>query len=203
MAGMGYRRLLTEGEEVVIDVRPHWWYLAGPIVTLLVVIAGAVTALVAKAPAAARWVSVAALVIAAVWLVGRYMRWATTKLILTTSRIVERRGVFGRTGREIPISALSDIGYRQSLFERVIGAGDVIVESSARDGQEIFSDLPHPAVIKNQIYAQMEQWHRSIGSTTVKASIPEQIDQLDQLRRRGVISDSEFETKKSELLDRL
>lgn len=200
---MGYRRLLTEGEEVVVDVRPHWWYLAGPVAVLAVVIAGAVAALVLSAPDAARWVTVAALGIAAAWLLGRYVRWATTRLILTTSRIVERRGVIGRTGREIPISALSDIGYRQSLFERIIGTGDLVVESSARNGREVFPDLPHPADIKNRIYAQMEHWQRSVTSTGVQPSIPEQIDQLDRLRRRGVISDAEFDAKKTELLHRL
>jgi hypothetical protein len=34
-------------------------------------------------------------------------------------------------------------------------------------------------------------------------SIPSQIEQLDQLRQRGLITDAEFEAKKVELLDRL
>jgi hypothetical protein len=34
-------------------------------------------------------------------------------------------------------------------------------------------------------------------------SIPEQIERLDELRRRGVISDEEFGQKKTELLDRM
>lgn len=204
---MGYRRLLTEGEEVVADIRPHWWYLAGPVAVVVAVIAGAVTALVMDAPSAAKWVTLAALVVAVVWLVARYVKWSTTKLILTTSRIIERNGVFGRTGREIPLTALSDIGYHQSLFERIIGAGDVIVESSARDGRETFPDLPHPNTIKNQIYTQMQKLHQAgmagPGAPDPAASIPDQIDQLDQLRRRGVISGAEFEAKKTELLGRL
>jgi membrane protein YdbS with pleckstrin-like domain len=35
------------------------------------------------------------------------------------------------------------------------------------------------------------------------ASIPEQLIQLDDLRRRGILTDSEFEAKKAELLSRL
>ena len=35
------------------------------------------------------------------------------------------------------------------------------------------------------------------------ASIPEQLIQLDDLRQRGIITDSEFEAKKIELLSRL
>lgn len=191
---------LAPGETVVVEVRPHWWYLAGPVTVLAIVIAGAVAALVEDVPGWVDWVIVAVLVLAALWLVGRYLRWVTTRLVVTTTRIIDRRGILGRSAREIPLGAVSDIGYHQSVFERVIGAGDVLIESAGRDGQEVFPDLPHPAAIHNQIYAQMQ---RNRGGGPVPPSIPEQIDQLDQLRRRGVITDAEFEAKKSDLLDRL
>lgn len=194
---------LVEGESVVVDVRPHWWYLAGPVVVLAVVIAGAVTALVESAPTWADWLVVAALAVAALWLVGRYLRWVTTRLIVTTTRIIERRGIMGRSGREIPLNALTDIGYHQSIFERIIGAGDVLIESAGRDSQEVFPDLPHPAAIHNQIYAQMQARLTPGGMAPAPPSIPDQIDQLDQLRRRGVITDEEFAAKKADLLGRL
>jgi hypothetical protein len=98
------------------------------------------------------------------------------------------------------LSALTDIGYHQTIFERIIRAGDVIIESAGRDGQEVFPDLPRPAAIHNEIYAQMQKRQ---APAAAGPSIPEQIDQLDQLRRRGVISEEEFATKKAELLNRL
>jgi multidrug resistance efflux pump len=36
-----------------------------------------------------------------------------------------------------------------------------------------------------------------------RESVLDQIDRLDQLRQRGVISQAEFETKKAQLLERL
>lgn len=185
----------------MLSVRPHWWYLSGPAASAAAVIAGAVAAGVEGAPDPAVWVVLAVLAIALAWLLARYVRWSTTSLTLTSSRIIERRGVLGRTGREIPLSALCDIAYRQSLLERLIGAGDVMLESAGKDGRETFADLPHPARIHGEIYRQMER--RRAPAPAPAASIPEQIDQLDQLRRRGVISDVEFDAKKAELLDRL
>jgi membrane protein YdbS with pleckstrin-like domain len=196
-------RLLNEGEEVVVSVRPHWWFLTGPVALVVVAIAGAITAGVENAPNAAVWVAVAALVVAVGWLVARYVLWATTRLTVTTSRIIERRGVLARRGREIPLTALTDIEYHQSLFERIIGAGDVLLESAGKDGQEVFPDLPHPSAIHNEIYRQVERWRRPPAASPAGPSIPDQIDQLDQLRRRGILTDAEFEAKKSELLDRL
>jgi hypothetical protein len=32
-------KLLNEGEEVVLDLRPHWWYLSGPVALVVLVLA--------------------------------------------------------------------------------------------------------------------------------------------------------------------
>jgi membrane protein YdbS with pleckstrin-like domain len=191
---------LAPDETVYVDVRPHWWFLAGPVALLALFIIGAIAALVDGVPGWTHWLIVGALVGAAGWLVARYMRWRTTRLLVTSSRIMERRGILGRSGREIPLSALTDIGYRQSIFERIIRCGDVVIESAGRDGQEVFTDLPHPQDIHNEIYAHLPG--RS-GPAPAAPNIPQQIDQLDQLRRRGVISEAEFEAKKAQLLERM
>jgi membrane protein YdbS with pleckstrin-like domain len=204
--GVGYsRRLLNPGEKVLVDVRPHWWYLAGPVSLLVLVIAGAVAAFVESAPKWVSWLVLVVLGLAASWLAARYVRWVSSRLIVTDLRVIERRGVVARTGREIPLAALTDIGYRQTIFERVIGAGNVVLESAGRRGQEVFPDLPNPAYIHNVIFTQMQatRQHQASWSGVPPDSIPSQIEQLDQLRRRGLITDAEFEAKKVELLDRL
>jgi membrane protein YdbS with pleckstrin-like domain len=203
-------RLLNDGEEVVIDVRPHWWYIAGPVVVLAVVIAGGVAVAVASVPSWVDWVEIAALALAAAWMIGRYARWASTSLVVTTSRLIRRTGVLARNCREIPLAALNDISYHQSLLERVIGAGDVLLESAGREGQEVFPDLPHPARIQQGIATQVDRVRQGPAAAVpasptggVEWSIPTQIEQLDGLRRRGLITDAEFQAKKTELLDRL
>lgn len=205
---MGYpQRFLGEGEAVVVDVRPHWWYLSRPVALVVVVIAGSITAIVETVSSWLLWVSLAVLGASLVWLACRYARWATTHLIVTTTRLIDRRGLLARRGREIPLCSLSDIGYRQSVFGRILGMGDVLLESAGRDSKEVFADLPRPAEIQNEIYRQLEAWRRpaftAAGPTPGGPTVLDQIDQLDQLRRRGLLTDSEFEAKKSRLLDRL
>jgi membrane protein YdbS with pleckstrin-like domain len=201
-------RLLTDGEEVVVDVRPHWWYLAGPVLVLGAVIVGAISAAVLAAPSWLDWVAIAALALAVMWLVGRYIRWASTSLVVTNRRLISRSGIFVRTSREIPLLALTDISFRQTLLERVIGAGDVLLESAGRQGHEVFPDLPRPARIQQAIVVQLDQARQQArpgpaSSDPQASSIPAQIEQLDALRRRGLITDAEFQAKKTELLNRL
>jgi membrane protein YdbS with pleckstrin-like domain len=202
-------RLLHDGEQVVIDVRPHWWYLVGPVVVFAAVIAGALAVAVDALPSAADWTAIAALVLAGVWLVGRYVRWASTSLVVTTTRLIRRTGVVSRSGREVPLAALTDITYHQRLGQRLIGAGDLLLESAGRDGQEVFPDLPRPAWIQQVIATLVDQIRRPFSSPGGESggsstwSIPAQIQELDGLRRRGLITDAEFQAKKTQLLDRL
>ncbi len=145
-----------------------------------------------------------------VWLIVRYIRWVSTSLVVTTCRLIRRtRGAVDRNDREIPLRRLTDISYHQSLFERVIGAGDVLLESAGREGQEVFPDLPRPARIQQAIAVQLDRPAPSDGPAArhrrvaMAGRYPAQIEQLDALRRRGLITDAEFQAKKTQLLDRL
>src|SRR4051812_2339206 len=99
------RRLLNENEAVVLDLRPHWWVLAGSGVLLAMSLALAIVVSVAVPGVAHDPLLIAALVLVLVALarfVRRYARWATTNMVLTSDRLILRAGVFAKTGREIP-----------------------------------------------------------------------------------------------------
>lgn len=206
MVGVGFpEAMLDDGEQVVVDVRPHWRFLAGPIAVEVAVIAGALATLATSAPAWAGWVVVAALAVASLQLVVRYLRWATTNFVVTTSRLVTRKGVLSRRGREIPLESLTDIGYERSLLDRVIRCGDIVLESAGQEGRERYPDLPRPVRIQREIYRQLDQIHHrgAVPWASPADAVFDQIDALLRLRDRGIISPAEFEARKSQLLDRL
>ena len=152
------RRLLNDNEVVVFDLRPHWWVLARPAALLASSLALAVVASIAVPGAAHDAVLIATLVavlLALVRFVGRYARWATAAMVLTTDRLILRAGVLGKTGREIPLERINDIAYRQRVFERLIGAGDLLVESAGERGQEILRMVPRPIRVQRAIHEQM------------------------------------------------
>jgi uncharacterized membrane protein YdbT with pleckstrin-like domain len=198
--------LLNDGEEVVVDLHPHWWYLSGPVVTVLAAVAASLAGYAAGVPTALQLVLVAGVLISLLWLLVRYAKWHTTSFVLTNDRLVRRTGLISKQGREIPLDHINDISYHQTIFDRIIGAGDVSIESAGRRGQEVFPDLPKPGLIQNEIYRLIEQGKlrqadRAAGRREL--SIPEQIEKLDELRRRGALTQAEFDATKAELLDRL
>src|SRR5206468_1783578 len=82
--------------------------------------------------------------IAVLWFVRRYLTWSTTNFVVTTDRLVYRSGVVAKKGKEIPLERVNDISFRQSVFERMIRAGDLMIESGGERGQETFNDIPKP-----------------------------------------------------------
>ncbi len=200
-------KLLNEGEEVVLDLHPHWWFLAGPVAAVVVALAVTIGAASwSKAPQAVVYAAAALLLLTVVWLLVRYARWVSTSLVLTNHRLVHRAGIMAKNGREIPLDHINDISYHQRVFERLIGAGDVVIESAGQRSQEVFEDLPHPGRIQNEIYRQIEASKLRLADRSAgrrELSIPEQIEKLDELRRRDVITQAEFDAKKAQLLDRL
>lgn len=202
------RKLLNDGEDVVLDLHPHWWFFAGPLVAvaivlgLLVVVVGIYDVNVTPLS----YALVVVLCINIVWLLLRYARWATTNFVVTTDRLIHRKGVLRKEGREIPLERINDISCAQSIFERIIRAGDVMIESGGERGQQHFTDIPAPFRVQNVIYAEIERAQARDADRMAgrrELSIPEQIDKLNDLRERGVISDAEFSAKKAQLLDRL
>jgi uncharacterized membrane protein YdbT with pleckstrin-like domain len=199
-------KLLNEGEQVVLDLHPHWWFLAPPVAAVVAaLLATAVAAAVVGHPVVT-YILAAVLLVAVLWLLVRYSRWVTTSLVLTNDRLVHRSGLVAKAGREIPLDHINDISYRQHFFERLIGAGDVVIESAGQKGQEVFEDLPKPGRIQNEIYRQIEAGKLRLADRMAgrrDLSIPEQIEKLDELRQRGVLTQAEFDAKKAQLLDRL
>lgn len=200
------RKFLNQSEEVILDLRPHWSFFAGPAVA---VVASVVLVVMVATRIDADWATLPALVLAVVsliWLVARYARWVTTNFVVTTDRLIHRTGVFSKQGKEIPLERLNDISFRKTLVERMVGAGDVLIESAGEQGQQQFHNFAHPERIQNEIHRQIElaearDADRMAGRREL--SPLEQLEKLDELRQRGVISQAEFQAKKSQLLDRL
>ena len=195
-------RFLTEGEEVVRAFRPHWKSLVIPVFWTLAFIVGLAlnTELVPSGlPRNAVYV-----VLALGWIfmaVVPTLRWWFTMFVLTNERLVMRTGIIARRGMEIPLEVINDVIFRQTVFERLLGFGDLIIESAGELGQSRFSDIPRPEEFQSELYRAREDRARDL-------SAPEQepVDTLETLARLhadGVLTDAEFEAKKRKLLDEI
>ncbi len=200
------RRLLNEGEEVVIDVRPHWVVMAGPSLAIAASIAAAIFVSAETGSDALLLAVLVAVLVVLVWFLYRLARWATTNLVVTSDRLIVRSGIVSKRGREIPLERINDITVTQSIVNRLLASGDLVVESAGERGQESFPECPRPTRVQNEIYVQMEAARdRDLDRQAARRPLSplEQLEKLDELRQRGVITQAEFDVKKAKLLDQL
>lgn len=201
----------SSGERVVLDLRPHWWYFVPQMSALVASLALYLVVVLLFDPSNrfVRLLIVIPFVISSILLAVRFVTWITTRFTLTTDRLKARSGFVRRQGIEIPLERVNTVFFSQTIFERLIGSGDLVIESAGEQGQQKFTDIRKPLLVQNQIHLEMEanaDRRYSGGSTSAPNEEPDvfaQIDKLDDLRKRGLVSAEEFETKKDELLDRL
>lgn len=139
-------RLISADEYVVVRTRTHAKALVWPSVGLIVLggVIGAGSALVPSDYRPVGQVMVAALgLLVAVWLVVRpFLRWLTTTYVITTHRLVTRRGILHRVGKDVPLIRVSDVSYDQSLTDRIFGCGTLNLQTAAENGTISLIDVP-------------------------------------------------------------
>ena len=158
------RRAIHEDEEVLLEARPHWSLLVGPSLVATVVLAGSVAIYVtwSAAPRWFDWVLLGVTVVAVCRFLARLVQWRSTDLVVTTMRVIYRRGVVRRSGREILISSIQDVSYVQTLLERMIGKGELSVQSAGGRGEAPFENVRHPAVVLGLINRTIVRDRKSV-----------------------------------------
>ena len=189
----------------MLDLRPHWRFFLRQALLLVLAVAAFVVGAVLDLPEPVQ-VALAAVTLAALcWFVVRYARWATTSFVVTSDRLIHRSGVLSKRGIEIPLENVQTVFSSQSLLERLLRCGDLVIESGGERGRQAFSDISRPSLVQDEIHRQIEANGRRMAGWAGGggSSITERLAQLDDLRRRGVVTQAEFDAKKATLLDQL
>jgi membrane protein YdbS with pleckstrin-like domain len=239
------RDQLDAEEDVLVDLRPHWAFLSGPVALSLAAVAAALL-IQNEYPNASQVVQLVLAVMVGLpvlWLLARVAKWLSTSLVVTDRRLIFRSGVLGRRIVQLRLQRIVDVHCNQSLLERVIGTGRLIVEVEGEEGAVTVEDVRRPRALQRVLTRQLDELDRARSSyrneeqfaerppprpppvlapaeeftpprgtarsapleraRSGSRSVSEQLIELDELRRRGILTELEFAAKKSELLDRL
>ena len=150
---------LTEGEHLVLRLHQHWKTVLIPLLTLAATVAGLLVLLIVLPSASALvrlGLGVAALLVAGFFVAGPLLRWRTTSYELTNRRLRLRAGILSRTGRDFPLSKISDVSFSQGLLDRVLGCGRLVVESPGERGQLVLTEIPHVQDVQATLFQLVE-----------------------------------------------
>lgn len=146
-----------QSDQVIFRIRPAFYSvgLAYAIAVLFSLAAAAAIGMLSGPP----W---AMFVFAAVFFtfpIYRHIQRNRVIYTLTTAKIEIEYGLLSKTIRNIPLRNIQDVTTSVTLGERLLGVGDVIIDSAAEAGKIPMKNIKHPRKHADLILDQLQRWH--------------------------------------------
>jgi uncharacterized membrane protein YdbT with pleckstrin-like domain len=208
MAKTYLQGLLGDTEDVLLESHQHWFVLFGKIFLELLVIGLLLGGVVAgftyfQTPAL---YGLILLVIPAIGIMNDVLVWRNKAYIVTNRRVVQIAGVFNKDVVDSSLEKVTDVKLSQSFLGRMFGYGDIEILTASELGANLFHQIDDPVGFKTAMLNAKERmgFDNDAGlAAKVSKDIPTLIEELDQLRKKGIISDEEFQRKKTQLLEKI
>ncbi|CAN5840675.1 hypothetical protein BH20ACT4_BH20ACT4_14880 [soil metagenome] len=204
--------MLNDDETVAVDLHPHWWYFSEPVLAVVGSIVLAIIVFALTEGDTQQWlgyVTLALIVVSAIWLIVRYLKWGTTNFVITSDRVIYRSGVVSKRGIDIPLERVNNVMISQTVIERLLRTGDLMIESAGETGQQRFTDIREPDRVKNLMHSMINENERNVFKGADGAmpfgggggsDVATQLEKLEGMRDRGTLSQAEFDAQKRRLL---
>jgi uncharacterized membrane protein YdbT with pleckstrin-like domain len=200
---------LGEKEKILLVARQHWfllfWSILFEIIVILLLIAAATTMLVMLVNPL-YGLGYILLVVPIISMVRDILIYRNRKFIVTNRRVIEISGVFNKNVTDSSLEKVNDVKMVQSFLGRIFNFGDIEILTASELGANQFRYIGDPIKFKTAMLNAKERlpMDESYAMPAAAAkSIPELINELDQLRQKSVVTEEEFQLKKKELLAKM
>jgi uncharacterized membrane protein YdbT with pleckstrin-like domain len=203
------RKLLIPGEQLVLELRPHpvALGLAALFTVGALILAGWLSTKIDDGTLQGI-VWIALVVFLVLYPVRKLVWWLTSDFVVTSSRVIHREGFIAKRSMEIPLDKINDVRFEQGIFERMVGAGTLVIQSASESGRNEFKFIRHPEEVQRTIYHESEAdqtrtVQRATPPPSTSSGAPStttELERLADLRARGVLTEEEFQAQKARIL---
>lgn len=142
-------RYLASDEDLELEVRHHVAVLIGPALAAVgAIVGGAALGFVLSPDRGSDIVDTVLGLVAAFFFLRlgwKLWLWYEDRIYVTTHRVVEVSGVLTRRVASIPLIKVTDMTYRRSLLGRILGYGELVLESAGQhQALERIGHIPAP-----------------------------------------------------------
>lgn len=209
------RHLLGEGEEIVFETRQHWFIPLAQVLTEVVLI-GLLIAAVIVIPRTGWPIrnevvyfgAVAIGIIVFFSALGDILRWRNEQFIITDRRVLQLQGVINKNVLDSSLEKINDVELHQSWIGRIFNFGNIEILTASEEGVNRMHAIERPVDFKRVMQDARTRYDGYLDRGPVQPydnprDVQSVLLQLAALRDRGVLSPTEFEAKKRELLSRI
>ena len=207
---------LMPGEEVLFRPHYHWVRflpgLAGGVAGIAVAVTGAILRdSTLQGSPMLLYVGLGVIAVALLAIGWRALADSFDEFAITSHRVIRKTGFLHRSVRQIPLDRVQDLNVRSTLGGRWLSYGDVELQTAGSDGTVVFPRIQHPEEFRNVLFV-----HRSspeagkLGGTSSQASsaaprssVESRLKELEGLHKQGLLSEGEYQEKRSALIKEL
>ncbi len=213
--------MLAEGEEIAVEIRPHWTYLGSPAAVFLPSL-GMMLAAALLTPdgwpsglrGAIVGIAVAQFVLATAASGLRILKWLRTRLLFTNLRVVSWEGSLRMRGVELKLRRIKNLGVGETTWGRLLGVGDLFIHSTLGDHCRRFAFMPRPRRRLGEVLLHLSSLNIALDgeadaqtglvpqASSSRGELGEAFRQLQVMRSAKRISESEYRRKMRELRTR-
>ena len=206
------RTELKTDEKKLIIIRQHWiklvlpffaWVLLGTLLLLLNWFTASVNLII--------------ILVTAIYPMIEYINWKYNLWCVTNMRVVDESGFFTRYSKESPLDKINNVEYDQSIWGRLLGFGNVDIQTAAELGETTYKLIHHPKLLKDTITRAQEEYKKTqianqatqlaeaIARTNPAAQpsqqmIADELHKLFELMQKGAITQEEYVAQKNKLI---
>ena len=203
-------RLLAPGERIVVRTRRHAIVLLRSVgAALFVILAGVFLAIyvggVGRFPEPARvwaWGGAGLAAIGLLVALPAWLRWRSEEYLVTDRRVIQLEGVVSKRVLDSSLDKVNDVRLSQSLAGRLFGFGTIEILTASEVGVNRLDQVPDPLGFKSAMMTARGGAPATVAaSPAAAASTASRLADLDDLKRRGLISEEEYRAKRASILD--
>ncbi len=211
------RTALKKDEKLLLIIRHHWLKLVLPFFIWLII--GTLTIILLSNSYLSASVALVIILLAAIYPLVVYFIWVNNIWAVTNLRVIDEGGFFTRYAKESPLDKINNIEYEQSFWGRILGYGDVDIQTAAEMGETNYQMIHHPKLLKDtithaqeeyksmQLSKQADQLAKAIASQTgiarpSEAMVADELKKMFELMQSGAITQEEYIAQKNKLLNR-
>jgi len=202
------KTMLGENERVLLVTRQHWFVLFSAILLEIIVILGVVIAIsVATANFSSAAFAYLLVIVPLLSMLHDILVWMNRQYMVTNRRVIQFSGIFNKSVVDSSLEKVNDVKMTQSFLGRLFDYADVEIMTASELGENIFKRIGDPIKFKTAMLNAKEKLGFDDTNINMRGrsyeNIPALIEELDELRKKGIVSEEEFQSKKKQLLAKI
>jgi uncharacterized membrane protein YdbT with pleckstrin-like domain len=207
MGIMTNTNIFQPGEKIRFEANPHWIVLVNSILWAIAstIFFGVAAFLSARYLGGYGYLFLLLIIPSLAKFGWRMLVRGHTFYWVTDLRVIKQEGIFNKVSSEASLSKINNVYYRQTPLGKILNYGEIRLETASEQGITLLDFVPNPEKLKNAVVAPVSA--PSAPAVAVAPAADNELEsllqQLKNLKDKGLLTEEEYQAKKAEVLSRV